>query len=166
MIVPSAKISATGLDTPRGITFGPDGLLYAVDRDARITAWDVSTGTQVRVVVDQSNGIQKAIQAHFLPGTDTMLVGDRGAKTVWKTDSRGSSVARFLPESIKIDEPSIVSSDGTWVYVGDRATKSIRRFQVGSGEPEPGDPWVDKLPDPPEFLIPAHGSTARGATGG
>ncbi len=155
VIVPSAKMSANGLDTPRGITFGPDGLLYAVDRDARITAWDPSTGRQVRVVVDQADGVQKAIQAHFLAGTDTMLIGDRGAKTVWKTTSRGGAVQRFLPESVKIEEPSIVTSDSQWVYVGDRATKSIRRFHLGSGQPEPGTPWVEKLPDPPEFLIRA-----------
>ncbi len=155
VIVPSAKMSANGLDTPRGITFGPDGLLYAVDRDARVTAWDPSSGKQVRVVVDQSDGLQKAIQAHFLAGTDTMLIGDRGAKTVWKTTSRGGAVQRFLPESVKIEEPSIVTSDSDWVYVGDRATKSIRRFHIGSGQPEPGAPWVDGLPDPPEFLIPA-----------
>lgn len=163
VIVPSAKQSIEGLETPRGITFGPDGLLYVVDRDARITAWNVDTGAMVRVVLERGSGksgqgapaIEKAIQAHFIRGTGTMLVGDRGAKTVWKTDATGSTLERFLPEGVTIEEPSIITSDGIWVYVGDRATKSIRRFNIGSGQPEAGAPWVAGLPDAPEFLIPA-----------
>ena len=60
-----------------------------------------------------------------------------------------------------MQEPSIITDDGTWVYVGDRETKCIRRFNISTGQMEAGEPWLDGLPISPEFLVPAQGSTAQ-----
>ncbi|MEE2906414.1 MAG: hypothetical protein VX527_01135 [Planctomycetota bacterium] len=151
--VPPRTSDPKGLKDPRGLAIGPDGLLYVVDRgDASITAWNMKDGSFVRTVASSKDGLIKPIQIIFSQ-SGHMFVGDRGAHTVWVAQHPDSKLKHFISkETDRPQLPSALAVDDKWLYVGDRQTKTIQRFNLEDGTPE--EPaWLGRLPDEPEFLI-------------
>lgn len=151
--VPPRTSDPKGLKDPRGLAIGPDGLLYVVDRgDASIKAWNMKDGSLVQKVASSKDGLVKPIQIIFSQD-GRMFVGDRGAHTVWVAKHPGAKLKHFV--SKKHDRPQLPSAlaiDDKWLYVGDRQTKTIQRFNLEDGTREE-TVWLDRLPDEPEFLI-------------
>lgn len=151
--VPPRTSDPEGLKDPRGLAIGPDGLLYVVDRgDASIKAWNMKDGSFVRTVASSKDGLVKPIQIIFSQD-GRMFVGDRGAHTVWVAKHPGAKLKHFI--SKKHDRPQLPSAlaiDDNWLYVGDRQTKTIQRFNLEDGAPEK-PAWLGSLPNEPEFLI-------------
>ena len=102
-IVPPRSAHAEGLENPRGIAIGPDGMLYVVDRASRITVWHPQTGKFLRTVASHEDGLRKPIQIIF-DEEGRMLVGDRGVPTVWIADDLGAPLRHFIEK--KSDRPA------------------------------------------------------------
>lgn len=157
VLIPSRKVSPTGLVEVRGIAFGPDGLLYVADKGAsRVTAVDPATGSITRVVADASHGLKGPIQVLFTHDGTAMFIGDNKAKRVFKVDLASGAVSTFLPESLCPEEPSSLALDKEHLLVGDRKQKRVDKFSLT--DPQKREDWAHDLPQPPEFLIPASGS--------
>lgn len=159
--IPPHEHHKHGLHAPRGLAFGWDGHLYVSDRKKGVSAWD-SEGKFVRMIADKDSGLIKPIQILF-DDQDRLFIGDRGAHTVWIMDGPDSKPRRFIPEDTYQPKlPSALATDGTWLYVGDRDRREIRRYRLSDGTPDE-TPWLEDLPDSPEFLlnIKQHGPAAK-----
>lgn len=161
VIVPSDKTSSEGIKDVRGITFGPDGLLYVCDRGAGcVSAYDTTTGRRVKVIAEGRHGLKRPIQALFTADGTTMFVGDNGANCVFKVDVASGRVEVFVKKGdAGLSEPSALAIDGAWLYVGNRERKQILRFRLADGRADgkaddkaDGKPFAT-LPDNPEFLM-------------
>jgi hypothetical protein len=153
VVVPSAKSSPEGIDQVRGITFGPDGLLYVCDRGAaRVAAFDPATGRRVRVVADATDGLKHPIQALFSADGQRLYVGDNGHDCVFEVDMSSRKVRTLVPHRAGgLQAPSALAIHGPWLYVGSREGRQILRFSLKDGKPD--DKPFATLPDNPEFLM-------------
>jgi len=155
LFAPSSTMSPDGLKDVRGITFGPDGLLYVADRGAaEIVTYDPASGSRLRTVAARHNGLQHPIQPHFGSDPDHLYVSDNGANAVLRINLSSGEV-RFLISSKHGDltEPGALLLMGDLLYVGDRKTRDLLRFDLGKGHHR--EILSSNLPSPPEFLIPA-----------
>ncbi len=153
VVVPDARSSPEGIDQVRGITFGPDGLLYVCDRGAgRVAAFDPATGRRVRVVADVTDGLKHPIQALFSEDGQRLYVGDNGHDCVFEVDVARRNVRTLVPHRAGgLRAPSAMAIHGPWLYVGSREGKQILRFSLKDGKPDE-KPFAT-LPDNPEFLM-------------
>src|SRR5262249_36039486 len=120
--VPSARMAAHGIHSARGITFGPDGLLYVADRDAgHVSSYDPATGERKAIVISEQDGLKKPIQLAFSQDGRSLFVGDDGANCVWRKDLNEGSVVMFIkPGTGGLDAPSALLVSGDHLYVGNR----------------------------------------------
>lgn len=155
-IVPRAGISPQGITEIRGIAIGADGLLYVADRGAsQVLAFDCKTGLRHSVVASASQGLRHPIQLLFAPDGETLYISDNGAPAIFRTNVRTGEFILFANARTGCPElPSSLAIDDTHLYVGDRKRMQILRFNIETGE-RSHDAFVDKLPDAPEFMIPA-----------
>ncbi len=151
--IPPHSDHAHGLKSPRGLTFGPDGLLYVADRDhASVTAWNPQDGSFVRTVASAKDGLKRPIQIVF-SDDGRLFIGDHGAKTVWVSKPSKKGLDHFIhKKEHRVKQPSALVIEDDWLYVGDRDRKNIRRFNLKDATPE-ATIWLDELPDSPEFLL-------------
>jgi hypothetical protein len=155
LFAPSSTMTADGLKDVRGITFGPDGLLYVADRGAaEVIAYDPSSGARLRTVVARKNGLQHPIQPRFGSDPDHLYVSDNGANAVLRIKLSSGEV-HFLISSKHGDlkEPGALLLEGDDLYVGDRKTMELLRFTLPAGRHRRS--FSSALPTPPEFLIAA-----------
>jgi len=61
----------------------------------------------------------------------------------------------LIPESAGIDAASALAISGDQLYVGSRKGKEILRFNLTDGSAADA-PFLQNLPDNPEFFIPGH----------
>ena len=155
-IVPRAGISPQGVTEIRGIAIGADGLLYVADRGAsQVVAFDCKTGLRRSVIADASRGLKRPIQLLFAPDGETLYISDNGAPAIFRTNVRTGDFTLFANARTGCPElPSSLALDDKHLYVGDRKKMQILRFKIETGERD-RDAFVDKLPDAPEFMIPA-----------
>jgi len=155
-IVPRAGVSPQGITEIRGIAVGADGLLYVADRGAsQVLAFDCKTGIRRSVVADASNGLKRPIQLLFAPDGETLYISDNGAPAIFRTNVRTGEFILFANARTGCPElPSSLALDSKHLYVGDRKRMQILRFDIATGE-RSRDPFVEQLPDAPEFMIPA-----------
>lgn len=156
VFVPDAKASPHGIHGARGITFGPDKLLYVADRDAgKVSSYDTATGERKEVVVDKKHGLKQPIQLAFSTDGNFLYVGDDGANCVWRKDLEQGTVTTFIePKTGGLDAPSALLIQGDRLYVGNRLGKSVLCFSLPDGKLAAA--LVQNLSDNPEFLIPSH----------
>lgn len=157
IFVPNVKTSPEGLAAVRGIAFGPDGKLYVADRDgARVSRYDPVSGAREAIVMAEKDGLKHPIQIAFTQDGKYMFVGDNGVNGVYRKNLDTGEVDLWVkPGTAGLDAPSaIVMADGH-LYVGNRKGRSILRFKYPEGKPE-DKPFVEKLPDDPEYLLPIH----------
>jgi hypothetical protein len=153
VIVPNAKSSPEGVGEVRGISFGPDGLLYVCDRTgSRVSTYDTATGRRTRIVADASHGLKHPIQLAFTPDGRSMFITDNGCDSVFQVDlASGGVTTRVKKGDGGLKAPSAVVVKGDWLYVGSREGKQILRFRLKDGKPD--DKPFATLPDNPEFLM-------------
>ncbi len=154
-IIPSAIVSPQGVNKVRGIAVAADGLLYVCDKDAaQVVAFDPATGLRKSVLADASHGLSHPIQLLVAPDGHTLYLTDNGMPGVFRIDTRSGAVVLFANRATGCPElPSSLAIDQEHLYVGDRKRKEILRFKLTTAEPEHG-PFA-RLPDAPEFMIPA-----------
>jgi len=154
MFIPSNKTSPEGLVAVRGIAFGSDGLLYVADRSAsRVSAYDPKTGERKSVIASERDGLKRPIQLAFSPDGHFLYIGDNGANCVWRKDLDSGEFTQFVkPGTGGLDAPSAIVVTDSHLFVGSRKGKSVLRFQMPNGHLDP-KPFVEKLPDDPEFLL-------------
>jgi hypothetical protein len=151
--VPSAHHLPTGLEEVRHAIFGPDGALYVADRRAnRVKLYDATTGELRR----ELGGDHLPTPIHLLFRPDgTLLVGSRDGDAVLATDpSSGETVPLIASGAGGLHEPAglALGPDGA-LYVASRGSRQILRFDPATGRPDP-TPFIDHLPDRPEFILP------------
>jgi hypothetical protein len=157
IFITDSHTSAHGVHAVRGLAFGPDGLLYVSDRDAhRVYSFDPKTGDRKAIVVNEEDGLKQPIQLAFSPDGNYLFVGDDDANCVWRKDLQQGKVEMFIkPNTGGLDAPSALLIEGEHLFVGNRKGKSVLRFKLPEGKLH-SHPFADKLPDNPEFLLPAH----------
>ncbi|NBX26158.1 MAG: hypothetical protein EBQ99_08970, partial [Planctomycetes bacterium] len=97
VIVPNARSSPEGIGEVRGISFGPDGLLYVCDRTgSRVSTYDTATGRRTRIVADASHGLKHPIQLAFTEDGRTMFITDNGCDGVFQVDLTSGSVTTLV----------------------------------------------------------------------
>lgn len=155
-IVPRAGISPQGITEIRGIAVGADGLLYVADRGAsQVLAFDSTTGLRKSVIADASRGLKRPIQLLFAPDGETLYISDNGVPAIFRANVRTGEFILFANARTGCpDLPSSLALDDKHLYVGDRKRMQILRFKIDTGE-RIREPFVDSLPDAPEFMIPA-----------
>jgi hypothetical protein len=153
VIVPNARSSPEGIGEVRGISFGPDGLLYVCDRTgSRVSTHDTATGRRTRIVADASHGLKHPIQLAFTQDGRSMFITDNGCNSVFQVDLTSGSVSTLVKKGDGgLKAPSAVVVKGDWLYVGSREGKQILRFRLKDGKPD--DKPFATLPDNPEFLM-------------
>jgi len=155
--IPNRKTSPDGLVEVRGIAFGSNGLLYVADRSAStVSAYDPTTGQRKSVIATERDGLKHPIQVAASADGRYLFIGDNGANCVWRKDLDSGEFIQFVkPGTGGLDAPSAIVVQGDHLYVGNRKGKSILRFKMPEGHLDP-HPFVEKLPDSPEFLLSLH----------
>lgn len=142
---------ATGLRTVRHALFGPDGDLYVADRAAgSVKRYAAATGEPR----GELGGGRLRGPIHLLfRGDGALLVGSRDGDAVLAVDPASGMVDLLVePGAGGLKEPAgLAFGPGGALYVASRGTKQILRFDPATGRPDPA-PFVDRLPDHPEFL--------------
>jgi DNA-binding beta-propeller fold protein YncE len=152
--IPSAKQSTPGLTVVREAAFGPDGLLYVVDRDADgVHKYDSTSAKRVGSITAEGV-IDKPIHLLFHPRDEVLLIGNRGRDSVAKHDLQTGTTTTFIHhQSGGLREPSGMAwgEDG-YLYVASRGSKQILRYHESDGKPDKG-PFISHLLDEPEFIL-------------
>ncbi|MBM4111905.1 MAG: hypothetical protein FJ253_00790 [Phycisphaerae bacterium] len=161
--VPNSQTSPQGISEVRGIAFGPDGLLYVADRTgSRVSAYDPQSGDRKAIVASEKDGLKHPIQLAFTPDGKFLFIGDNGANCVWRKDLDSGAITQFVkPGTGGLDAPSAIVVSDAHLFVGSRKTKSILRFKMPEGTLDP-HPFVEKLPDNPEFMLKVGGTSGFG----
>lgn len=162
LFVASAKLLPGGLEDVRAIAFGPDGLLYVVDRgSAQVVVYDPASGARVKVLADKEDGLEHPIQIAFSPSHEHLFISDNGANTIFRIDLASGAAERFLPKHDSLSTPSAIVVGRTHLLVGDRKSKVIYRFSLPDGKRD-SHPFAKDLPDAPEFLmwLPKHAASS------
>ena len=157
--VPSDRHVSTGLREVRHAIFGPDAGLFVADRSAnRIQRYDGTTGALIRSY--DAKRLVTPIHLLWQPDGKRLLIGSRDRHAVLALDPESGAVTELIrPKAGGLAAPSglAIGPDGQ-LYVASRDSRQILRFDPASGQPD-GRPFIDSLPDRPEFLafIPPSG---------
>lgn len=161
--IPNSQTSPQGISEVRGIAFGPDGLLYVADRTgSRVSAYDPASGEKKSDVATERDGLKHPIQLAFTPDGKFLFIGDNGANCVWRKDLDAGTITQFVkPGTGGLDAPSAIVVSDAHLFVGSRKNKAILRFKMPEGTLDP-HPFVEKLPDNPEFMLKVGGTSQFG----
>lgn len=155
--VPSHHHVPTGLHEVRHAIFDQDGSLFVADRSAnRVQRYDGATGELMGTY--DAKLLVTPIHLLWLPEEQHLLVGSRDRHAVVRLDPETGAVTEVVtPKAGGLASPSglALGPDGR-LYVASRDGRQILRFDLASGRPDQR-PFIDQLPDQPEFLafVPA-----------
>ena len=153
VLIPSRQVSPGGLVKVRGLAIAPDGSLLVADKGAsRVVSYDPQTGALRKVLADRSHGLKGPIQVLVTPDSQRILIGDNEAHCVFAVSLADGSVTTLLDSKRCPEEPSALLIDGHSLLLGDRKTKSIRRFDLDNPSKAPTI-LANGIPDAPEFLL-------------
>jgi len=154
--VPSARHVPTGLQEVRHAIIGPEGNLFVADRAAnRIKRYDAATGELIREY--DAKHLVTPIHLLWLAGDRRLLIGSRDRHAVLTMDPESGKTTELIPpKSGGLESPAglALGPDGM-LYVASRDGKQILRYEARTGRPEKR-PFIDELPDRPEFLTFVH----------
>jgi streptogramin lyase len=126
--------SGNGLDSPWGITIGPDGRLYVASYDTdEVKRFDPKTGAFIDTFVTAAlGGLDKPISLLFLPNGD-LLVGSSATDDVKRYDKSGAYLGAFASGS-NLDTPfgMIWGPDGH-LYVASHNNNRIIVYNGATG---------------------------------
>ncbi|MSR18609.1 MAG: hypothetical protein EXS00_05490 [Phycisphaerales bacterium] len=155
VLIPARTVSPSGLVEVRGLLTMPDGTIAVADKGAhRVAIYDSSTGAITSVIADESRGLKSPIQLVLNEAQTKMYIGDNEAHCIFVVDLSTRAVTVFAGSGVCPDEPSALTIRGENLFVGDRKSKSILRFDLTTPGVGP-QVWAKKLPDAPEFLLRA-----------
>ena len=106
----------------------------------------------------QHRHLTTPVHLTFRPGDDALLVGSRDGHAVFAIDTAiGDVSALIVPGAGGLRAPAGLAfgTDGG-LYVCNRETRQILRFDATSGAPDP-KPFIDGLGDFPEFIALVEG---------
>jgi hypothetical protein len=150
--VPSAEHVADGVRTVRRTLFGPGGDLFVADRDTDSVKRYESPSGKLRAVY-KHHKLEKPVHLVMRHHDGAILVGSREQNAIFVVDPATEHVDVLVePGAGGLDAPGgmAVGADGK-LYVCSRKGKSILRFDLKTGEPEP-KPFISGLADFPEFI--------------
>ena len=153
--VPSHHHASEGLAAVRGICFGSDDRLYVADRDNDcIRSYDGTSGAWQR---DYRHAhLSKPVHLQGA-GPGRLLVGSRNDNAIFELDTASGQFRTLIPAGAGgLSGPAgmAIGPDGK-LYVCSRKSKQVLRYELDSGRPDP-KPFLDKLPDRPEFIGLVH----------
>src|SRR5690606_9340734 len=119
----TVSVFAENTGGANGLMFGPDGLLYAIARDAeQIVRYDATTGEREVIVEDA-------------PGNDCVVLSSGGGyytdpvnHKIWHVDADGSR--KLVDEGIERPNGLITSPDQTLLWVADSLGRFLYSFQI------------------------------------
>lgn len=151
--IPSSKDSANGLVTVRDAVFGPDRILYVVDRDTNsIRKYDGQSGRFLDQIV--SEYLDKPVHLLFSGDGGSLFCSSAGNSCICRYDLNVGKVSLFVePKSAGLEGPAgMALGDDDYLYVASRLSNRILRFKATDGTPDK-KPFIHELKDNPEFLM-------------
>ena len=147
----------TGLKSIRGVVYEPkDHLLYVSDKtDHSIKRYDATTGDFVDEI--KHDDLATPIHLVFSPDGNTLYIGSIDGNSVhtWNRITHEFDTLVTEKNNAGLTQPSGIALNGydRWLYIGSRGTRQILRFDLTDGTPDPDGPFIDNMPDEPEFLL-------------
>ncbi len=150
--VPSAEHVPDGVRTVRRTLFGPGGDLFVADRDTDSVKRYGTPSGELRAVY-KHHELEKPVHLLLRLSDGAILVGSREQNAIFVVDPVNEAIEVLVePGAGGLDAPAgmAVGPDGK-LYVCSRKGKSILRFDLHTGAPDP-EPFISGLKDFPEFI--------------
>lgn len=144
-----------GLKSVRGVIYEPnENVLYVSDKSENsVKRYAADTGDLLDVISDAS--LVTPVQMAFSEDGTTLYIGSISGNSVysWNRLSKQFRTLVSPKNNAGLTQPSGIAVSGKWLYVGSRGTKQILRYDLIDGTPDPAGPFIDNMPDQPEFLL-------------
>lgn len=153
--VPSARDSGEGLVEVREAVFGPDGKLYVADRGADcLKVYDGHSGKFLHTIGAGTGLVDNPIHLLFANNGKSLFIGSGRTNSVLEYDLERDTLDTFVPPNAGglVAPAGMAFGQDGWFYVASRESKQILRYRDKAGTPD-SKPFIDKLPDNPEFLM-------------